>query len=334
MIKVVSLLSEDKFKSAQPVIPEGVNIVFLDQTSDCDIIKACEGADCLFSAASGGKINSFILNKIPSVRIIQTMGVGFDHIDIPATLRVGIPVANVPGANATSVAEFVIGALIAVQRRLLENDAEIKEGNYLSFRNNILREGLKEVRGSKLGLIGFGNIGKQVATIASILGASVSYYALRRQPHDIELRYSVEYKTLDALLGTSDIISLHIPLNDETRGLVGARELALMPSGSILINTARGEVLNSRALAEALERGHIAGAAIDTFAPEPPSPEHPLLNLSANAAKRLLLNPHTAGVTVGAYKRMIESAFENMTRAVCGEVPSNIVNGIFRRVVD
>lgn len=334
MATVVSLLSEDKFNSAKPVISKELNMFFLNQFSDSDIINACEGADCLFSAGSAATINSFILERIPTIKIVQCMGVGFDHIDIPASIREGIPVANVPGANATSVAEYVIGSLIAIQRRLLEADIEIKAGNYLLFRNNMLREGIQEVRGSKLGLIGFGSIGRQVAKIASALGATVSYCASHRQPPDVELQYSVEYKTMDSLLETSDVVSLHIPLSDKTRGLIGVRELALMPQGSILINTARGEIVEQRALAEALEKGHLAGAAIDTFTPEPPGPGHPLLNLSVNAKKRLILNPHTSGVTVGAYKRMIEGALKNVERVVRGEVPNNIVNGIFKREND
>ncbi|TWH51792.1 2-hydroxyacid dehydrogenase [Sporomusa sp. KB1] len=334
MPTVVSLLSEDKFNSAKPVIPQELNIFFPNQLSDLDIINACEGADCLFSVGSAAMINSFILERIPDIKIVQCMGVGFDRVDIPASIRAGIPVANVPGSNATSVAEYVIGSLIAIQRRLVEADAEIKAGNYLSFRNNILREGIKEVRGSKIGLVGFGNIGRQVAQIASVLGASVSYCASHRQPPNVELQYSIEYKTLDSLLETSDVISLHIPLNDKTRGLIGARELALMPQGSILINTARGEIVDQKALAEVLEKGHLAGASIDTFTPEPPGDDHPLLTLSSNAKKRLLLNPHTSGITVGAYKRMIENALKNMARVVRGEVPNNIVNGILRREND
>lgn len=331
MAIVVSLLSRDKFYSAQPVIPDGWDIIFLEGISDESIIEACRGADALFSAASAGAINSIILENIPSIKIIQTMGVGCDHVDIPAAIRLQIPVANVPGANATSVAEHAIGGLIALQRRFFESHAEIFAGNYLSCRNRVLREGLGEVRGSKIGLVGFGNIARHVAKIALALGASVSYFAVHRQPPAVESQFPVEYKTLEELLTTSDVVSLHIPLTDQTRCLIGARELALMSPGSILINTARGEIIDQAALAEVLEKGRILGAVLDTIAPEPPDHQHPLLTLTPEAAKRLLLTPHTAGVTIGAYKRMIEGAFRNMTRVVRGEQPENIVNGIVER---
>ncbi|MGL5514908.1 MAG: NAD(P)-dependent oxidoreductase, partial [Sporomusa sp.] len=195
MAKIVSLLSQDKFYSAKPEIPNGFKVHFVEKCSDHEIIKACENADCLYSTALAGPINSFVLENIPSIQIIQTLGVGFDHVDIPATIRLGIPVANVPGANATSVAEHVIGMIIAVQRRILETDAEIKAGNYLLSRNKVLGEGLKEIRGSKIGIIGFGSIGQQVAKIALMMGASISYFAPRRKPPDVERQFLAEYKT-------------------------------------------------------------------------------------------------------------------------------------------
>lgn len=331
MATIVCLLSRDRFNSAGITVPDDLTIHFVEPFSDQAVIQACKGADCLFTPASAGKISSTILENIPSIKIIQAMGVGFDHVDILASIRLGIPVANVPGANATSVAEQTLGALIVLQRRLLESDAEIKAGNYLPFRNTILREGIKEIRDSKVGLVGFGNIGRSFAKIILALGASVSYFAPHRQPTEVERQFPIEYKTLDMLLSTSDVVSLHLPLNTETRWLIGARELALMPPGCILINTARGEILDHAALVEPLESGRLAGVALDTMDPEPPGPDHPLLHLSPNASRRLLLSPHTAGVTLGAYKRMIQGAMENMARAVRGEQPVNIVNGVNER---
>jgi Lactate dehydrogenase and related dehydrogenases len=328
---IVSLLSQDKFSSSQPLLPAGCTVRFVEQFSADNIIKACEGADCLFSPASAGPIDSFVLENIPSIKIVQTMGVGFDHVDITAAGRLEIPVANVPGANATAVAEHAVGGLIALQRRYLETDAAVKAGNYTICRNKVLREGLGEVRGSRIGLVGFGNIAQEVAKIVLVLGASVSYCATRRKPPELERRFPVEYKPLDELLATNHIISLHIPLTAQTKEMIGARELALMPPGSLLINMARGEIVEPAALAEALETGRLAGAVIDTVAPEPPGADHPLLNLSAAAKSRLLITPHTGGVTVGSYKRMIEHAFQNMARAARGEVPENLVNGIARR---
>lgn len=334
MPTVVSLLSRDRITAAHPELPPGEwSLRFLDRVTPPEIIKACAGADCLFSPTTAGPVGADVLANIPSIKIVQTLGVGFDHIDLPASVRLGIPVANVPGANATCVAEHAIGSIIALQRRFLEIDPAVKAGNFTSCRNRMLAEGLSEIRGSRLGLVGFGNIAREVAKIAAALGAKIFYYATRRQPPEVEHRFAATYKPLDELLAASDVVSLHVPLSDKTRGLIGARELALMPSGGLLINTARGEILDQEALAAALESGHLAGAAIDTIAPEPPPAGHPLLGLSAAAKTRLLLTPHTAGVTVGSYRRMLESAFANMDRAVRGEQPLNIVNGVLVRKV-
>jgi len=331
MATIVSTLQRDKFTSANISIPDNLTIHFLDPISDQTIIEACTSADCLFSATSSGPISSFVLENISSIKLIQTMGVGFDHIDIPSTVRLHIPVANMPGANATSVAEQTLGSLIALQRRFLESDAQIKAGNYVSCRNRLLGEGLSEIRGSRIGLVGFGHIGRCFARILLALGASVAYFAPHRLSPEEELQFPVEYKPLDELLSTSNVVSLHLPLNDKTRGLIGARELSLMQQGSFLVNTARGGVVDQAALVEPLESGRLAGVALDTITPEPPGADHPLLHLSTTAANRLLITPHTAGVTLGAYKRMIEGALGNMARVVRGELPLNIVNGITKR---
>ena len=331
MPTVVSLLPQDIFISAKVRVPDDLTIHFLDSVSDQAIIKACEGADCLFTPASIRRITASILENIPSIKLLQTMGVGFDHVDLPTAVLMNIPVANVPGVNATAVAEHTLGMLIALQRRLLESDSQIKAGNYVAYRNVLLREGIQEIRGSKIGLVGFGNIGRSFAKIVLALGASVSYYAPHRLSPEAEVQFPVEFQGLDRLLATCDVISLHLPLNDQTRGLIGSRELALMTPGSFLINTARGEILDQTALAATLESARLAGVALDTIAPEPPDAGHPLLHLSAAAARRLLLTPHTAGVTLGSYKRMIEAALENMARVVRGEKPANIVNAISER---
>jgi len=138
----------------------------------------------------------------------------------------------------------------------------------------------------------------------------------------------VDYKTLEELLATSDIISIHVPLTEQTLKIKGHREFGLMRPGALFINTARGEVVDQEALAAALECGQLGGAAIDCISPEPPPPGHPLLNLSPAARDRLLLTPHLAGVTLGAFRRMLLNALENMNRVAGGEAPRFVVNGI------
>lgn len=325
---VVMFLSQARVEAAKIVLPETWQIRFLESSSDSEIIAACRDADCILSVGSIAGIHRSILENSPHLKLVQCLGAGFNHVDLAVAEQLKIPVANSPGQNARTVAEFTIGNIIALQRHILEADTEIKAGNYAMFRKTMLDRGLQEVAGSRLGLIGFGHIGMQVAKIAVMLGASVSYYTMHRKPAEIELELGVEYKPFTALLENSDIVSLHVPLTSETRHLIGARELKRMPPGSLVINTSRGDVLDQTALAHALESGHLAGAAIDTFSPEPPCPDHPLLNLSPLAQRKLLLTPHIAGVTAVSNQKMLAASIANIERVLRGDPPEHLVNRI------
>jgi phosphoglycerate dehydrogenase-like enzyme len=245
-----------------------------------------------------------------------------------AAAEIGIPVANVPAENITTVAEFTLAAWIALQRRMCLADRRVKAGDYVGIREIFFKPGLREVADTRLGLVGLGGIGRRVAEIAGLLGAWIAYYDPYRAPEAVEKRLQAVYMPLDRLLAESDVISLHVPLTAETRGLIGSRELGLLPRGAILINTARGEIVDPAALAAALESGHLSGAAIDTVFPEPPPPDHPLLNLSPEAADRLLITPHVAGLTASAFSRLLRAALANLVRTAAGEAPRNVVNGV------
>jgi phosphoglycerate dehydrogenase-like enzyme len=240
----------------------------------------------------------------------------------------GIPVANIPGRNVTTVAEFTLALLIALQRHLMVSDREIKAGRYTHAREHFFKSGTREVSEAKIGIIGFGEIGRTVAQLVSSLGASVSYYDVERASEALERRVGVVFKPLDELFASCDVVSLHVPLTDRTRGMVGSKEFRLMPSGALLINTSRGEVVDQKALAEALEAGQLGGAALDTVYPEPLPPDDPLLRLSPSARDRLLLTPHIAGMTKAAMHRMLTGAIENVLRAASGQPPENVVNGV------
>jgi len=323
---IVMFLSPARVAATGIVMPPDWQLRFLETGEEKEIMVACKDSDCIVSSGSVAAISARIIDHCPNLKFIQCMGAGFNQVDLVAAERRNIPVANSPGLNDSAVAEFTIGAIIALQRRILESDAEIKEGRYAAFRRRVLQEGLQEIGGSRLGLVGIGNIGMKVATIAGLLGASVSYYTQHRRSADFECRFGIKYQPLGDLLAGNEIISLHVPLNPATRGLIDARELALMQAGSLLVNTSRGAVVDQVALAQALESGHLAGAAIDTFDPEPPNPDHPLLRLSPAVQRRLLLTPHTAGVTFSSFRRMLAAGIANIERIFRGEPPINQVN--------
>ena len=243
-------------------------------------------------------------------------------------LEVNLPVATTPGQNATTVAEFTIGMLVALQRKILIGKREVEAGNHEKIHQKFIKSGLKEIRGTTIGLLGLGAVGRSVARLANVMGAKVSYYDVYRQDKNIEEKLNVTFSTFKDLLKNNEVISLHLPLNNDTRGLISKEEFALMQPGTLLINTARGEIVDQIALAEALESGHLGGAAIDHFAPDPPPIDHPLLNLSAEASDRLIVTPHIAGVTGESFTRMLKEAVENMQRVLAGENPKYVVNGI------
>jgi phosphoglycerate dehydrogenase-like enzyme len=326
---VVSLFPKSRFDAAQIAFPKELSFRFPAAYSAEEIIDACQGADCLLAPGSVASINAEVLDNLKHIKLIQCPGAGFDHVDIATAAQIGIPVANVPGQNKTAVAELTIGLIIALQRQVIVADNEIKTGKYKGFRNQLLGQGIDEIGGSRVGLIGLGAIGYHTAKLLRMFGASVSYYSRSRKTA-IEDELQLQYQSIEDLLATNDVISLHLPLTDKTRGFIGRRELGLLPPGALLINTARGEVINQIDLAEYLENGHLGGAALDTIYPEPPNPDHPLLNLSPAASKRLILTPHVAGVTRGAFRRMMSVAFDNMKRAALDEPINNVVNSVIK----
>ncbi len=328
MMNVLSILPEIRFTKAGVRLPADLQIHFKDVSQEKDIIAACQGMDFLFLPAAYPPITAMVLKQILSVRMVQSAGAGYDQVDVESAAALGIPVANSPGHNAGTVAELTLAMVIALQRRLLQADREIKSGNYQGMRENLFKIGLPELGQTKLGLIGLGAVGRKVAQVAGILGAAVQYYDVIRPSAGAERALNVQFLELQDLLATCGTVSLHAPLTPKTRGLIGARELAGMPKGAYLVNTARGELVDPHALAEALESGHIAGAALDTLAPEPPPGNHPLLNLSPMASERLLLTPHIAGTTQGALHRMLTAALKNLQTVAAGGTPQHVVNGV------
>lgn len=330
MLNVLSILPEIRFTKACVTLPAELTLHFEDMHREEDIISACRGMDFLFVPAAYPPVTSNVLNHIPSVRMIQSAGAGYDQVDVESAAALGIPVANSPGHNTGTVAELTVAMLIALQRRMLQADREIKAGRYQTIRESLFKMGLPELGETTLGLVGLGAVGRKVALVTKLLGASIIYYDVNRPSAAEEQGLKVQYKPLHELLASCGAVSLHAPLTPTTRGLMGADELARMPAGAFLVNTARGELIEPRALAEALESGHIAGAALDTLAPEPPPDNHPLLNLSPAARERLLLTPHIAGTTQGAFHRMLTGALKNLQTVAAGGPPRHVVNGIFK----
>jgi phosphoglycerate dehydrogenase-like enzyme len=240
------------------------------------------------------------------LKLIQLMSAGYEHVDLDLAKRYGIPVAHFGGSNASVVAEHTIMLILALYRRLFELDDNVRGGRW--------RGGepvMHELRGKRVGLIGMGYIGRSVASRLQAFETQVVYFSRTRSEPG--------YLPLDELLSSSDVVSLHVSLTSHTRGLIGARELALMKPTALLINTSRGAIVSQPALLDALQLGKIAGAGLDVLEPEPPDAASPLLQLP-----NVILTPHNAGSAEEVWPRVVATCFANIERVARGEPPQHL----------
>jgi len=332
LIRVVSTLPYNRLAAAGVDFPPDWEVRYLGEREDAfgeEVIAAADPEAQFLLLTPYPVVTASLIEKLPRLKMIQMVGVGYEKVDIEAAASAGVVVANSPGANATTVAEFTLGIIILLLRRVLEGDMAVRQGRWKEVREAFLAEGLEELGESLLGLVGLGNIGQRVARLALAFGARVVYYDVERKT-ETERELGITYLPLDELLSSADIVSLHVPLLPQTQNLIGERELSLMKPRAVLINTSRGGLVDEAALVRALEAGRIAGAAIDTFTQEPLPPDHPLLGLAPQLSYRLLLTPHLAGVTRQAFGRMVKNAIDNIARVARGEPPQYVVNGLDR----
>jgi phosphoglycerate dehydrogenase-like enzyme len=245
------------------------------------------------------------------LKLIQLMSAGYEHVDLELAARYGVPVAHFGDAMASVVAEHTLMLMLAISRRLLQLDAAVRSGAW--------RTGepvLRELRGQRVGLIGLGSIGREVALRLRAFQADVAYFARHRLSDEAERSIGVEYLPFDELLAVSDVVSLHVPLAPSTRGLIGERALGLMQPGAVLINTSRGGVVDQAALVDALQSGKLAGAGLDVLDPEPPDAAGPLFQLP-----NVVFTPHNAGQADAVWPRIVQTCFANIERVARGEPP-------------
>ena len=259
------------------------------------------------------KIDSARLEQMPQLRVVSNMAVGVDNIDIPACTLRRIPVGHTPDVLTDATADLTLAILLAAARRLPEAALDAKEGRWGTWSPTGWLGA--DLRGAQLGVVGMGKIGQAVAERARGFGMRLAYTSPRKVDGD------AVQMPLDELLQTSDFVSLHCPLNDSTRGLIGERELMLMKESAMLVNAARGGVVDSDALFRALTTGWITAAALDVTDPEPLPSSSPLYGL-----KNCLIVPHIGSATHGARRKMAEMAVENLLAGLNGERLPHCVN--------
>jgi D-3-phosphoglycerate dehydrogenase len=276
---------------------------------------AAELADVDGILCRSGIFTRDFLRALPRLKVISVHGAGFDQVDLEAATELGILVVNAPGANADSVAELVIGFIVAMLRRIPEGDRHVRENHGWRDERFVGRE----LRGRVLGLVGVGNVGGRVARLAQPFGARV----IACDPYVDEDAFPagvarVEY---DELLRRADIISFHVPLSDETKNMLDARTLRLTKPGVYILNTSRGGVVDEDALADGLASGQVAGAALDVYAVEPPTSRPRVLD-----QPNLITSPHIGGSTVESLENVARVAAEEIALFLRREKPRYVVN--------
>lgn len=276
-------------------------------------LAGCEGLLCLLT----DRVDDKLLAANPQLRFISSMSVGVDHIDVTAATARGIPVGNTPGVLVETTADTTFALLLAAARRLVEADRYIRGGHW-RLENAWSPDFFlgKDVAGSTLGIVGLGEVGQAVARRAQAFGMRV--LAWNRSARDVA---GVEAVALDELLGASDFVCVTVALNADTRNLINAQRLALMKPDAVLVNTARGGIVDELALADALSHGRLAAAALDVFATEPVPADNPLLSLP-----NVVTTPHIGSATLATREKMANMAAANALAALAGERMPHCVN--------
>ena len=296
--------------SARQLAPAGFDLVITDAHSE-EYGKALNDAEYLVGFVDM-LVDEELYRTGPNLKLIQLLSAGYDRADIKAARKAGVPIANNGGANAIAVSEHAILLMLAVSRKLAVQHANVASGRW---RGNDVPK-LYELNGKTLGIVGLGTIGKKTARLAQAFGMKVVYYDIARLTEDQEDALGVRFRLLREVMAEADLLSLHVPLNDSTHHLIGAEELAAMKPEAIFVNTARGPVVDEKALYEALTSGGISAAGLDVFDQEPPAGDNPLLSL-----ENVILTAHMAGPTQESNQARVRNAFDNVQRVARGEAP-------------
>ncbi|CAN7187954.1 2-hydroxyacid dehydrogenase [Mycolicibacterium frederiksbergense] len=283
------------------------------EDDDATLRRELPGADVIWHVLR--PLSAADLELAAKCRLVHKLGAGVNTIDVDAASRCGIAVANMPGANAPSVTEGTLLLMLAALRRLPVLDRATREGRGWPSDPG-LGETVRDIGGCTVGLVGYGNIAKQVEAVLATLGARVLHTSTRDDGHP-------DWRPLPALLSESDIVSLHLPLTAATRHLIDQDALGLMKPDAVLVNTARGPIVDEEALAAALREGRLAAAGLDVFAAEPVEPDNPLLGLD-----NVVLTPHVTWYTVDTMRRYLEVAVDNCRRLRDGRDLANLVNQV------
>jgi glyoxylate reductase len=327
MIRRPSILITQKIPDAAYPLLEAIGDVEANREEGCiwsaaELLRHAPGHDylyCLLTDTIDARLLEACASASPRLKMVANMAVGFNNIDVETATRLGIAVSNTPGVLTETTADLAFALLLATARRMGEAERFVRAGRFTGW-GPLLFCGA-EVHHATLGLIGMGRIGQVMARRALGFDMRICYYNRQRLAAEIEATYQATYLPLDELLQQSDFVSLHLPYTPQTHHLIGARELALMKPEAMLINTARGPIVDEQALVQALQSGKLAGAGLDVFEHEPRI-EAELLRM-----ENVVLLPHIASASLKTRTLMATMAAENLVAHVRGQRPPNLLNG-------
>jgi phosphoglycerate dehydrogenase-like enzyme len=307
--------SDAVLEIARSLTPAGFELLIADIGTP-EFYAAASQAEYYLGLAR--QMGGEFFRSAPNMKLVQLLSAGYDRVDIEAARKAKVPVSNNGGANAIAVAEHTIMLILAVLKRVVRFHNDVVAGKWRVGGFDDQR--VYELSRKTLGIVGLGNIGKKVARRAAAFDMVVQYYDIARLTEAEEDALGVRFVLLPELLRTSDVVSLHVPLDDSTRHLLGAREFAQMKPGAILINTCRGPVVDEAALHAALKSGQVAGAGLDVLVEEPPAANHALFSLP-----NVTLTPHSAGPTWENWTARFRNGFDNIQRVAAGRAPKWVI---------
>jgi phosphoglycerate dehydrogenase-like enzyme len=300
----------------QSALPPGFSIRYAESGDRRELMAMVADADFILTAVA---VDAEMIRAAPKLKLLHKWGIGVDKFDLDAARAARVPVAITGGANAGAVSEHTVMLMLAAYRRLSLSDRRLREGEWIRPQ---IRAQAYQLSGKTVGLLGFGNVGRMVAHRLAGFDVTVIYHDIRRADMATQRSLHATPVTFDELLERSDVLSLHEPLTSVTRGIIGAEAIARMKTGAVLINAARGEVVDEPALYDALVSGKLRGAGLDVFAKEPADPNNPLFRLD-----QVVVTPHTAGSAIDLVADIARHAFANMQSILNGEPlpPSDVI---------
>lgn len=308
--RVLCLRPKADFDKVGVSVPETLNVEYAKPTAP-ELLSLIAGARALVIPAVGPKLTPDLFEGSP-VELVQVTGAGVDRLDRDGMERLGIPVANVPGGSNAAVAEYAISTTLVLLRRFAWSSEQIAQEHYEDCRKELITQLPPGLGGLTVGIVGLGAIGLAVAEAFHRFGARIVYHDPALTDTTAADAMDAERLALDELLRTSDVVSLHVPLLPQTRNLIDAPALATMKPHAVLINAARGGVVDEAALVAALRNDCLAGAAVDVFSEEPAMPDNPLLAASTELTGKLLVTPHIAGITRQAWATLFMQSWQNV----------------------